>query len=95
MEKKQEIDSVVRHVNEAIRGGIAELHGDKKLAQQLNAATRLRLVTMSDQELMVLAKLLSPSLGKTAEEYYKELKQTVEEHRKTADEWTPALRGDE
>jgi hypothetical protein len=90
-DKVTEIDSVLRHVYEAIRVGIAELHRDRKLAQRLNAETKLRLVTMTDGELLLLAKMLAPPLGKSIEAYYKELSQVAEEHRRTAGDWIPEL----
>ncbi len=87
MEEKQEIDRVLHHVYAALRGGIAELDGDRKLAQRLNAETKLRLVTMSDGELVVLAKMLAPLLGKSVEAYYEEIKAVIESRRAQATEW--------
>ena len=86
-----EYDFVVHHVLEALRGGIAKLNGDEDLAQYLNAQTKLRLITMSYEELWQLAELFSPPLGRSVELSYKEIEQLVDEHRATASEWVNDL----
>lgn len=86
-----DMDSVMHHVYEAIRSGFAELDGDRNLAQRLNAETKLRLLLMSDEELLLLAKMLATLPGESVEVHYRELKQIVEEHRRTAGDWIPDL----
>jgi len=84
-------DFVVHHVLEALRGGVAKLHGDEDLAQRLNAETKLRLITMSDEELWQLAELFSPPLGRSVELSFKEIKQLVNGYRAISSEWVNDL----
>jgi hypothetical protein len=90
--ERTEYDFVVRHVVEAIRGGVAALHADKELARRLNAETKLRLITMSDEELWKLAELFSPPLGKSVESSFQDLKRLIDQYRATARQWSSDLR---
>ena len=79
-------DFVKYHLSEALRAARAEQDGDEDLSRRLHAQTKLRLITMSEQELWELAGLAS-SPEKPVESVYKVFKQAVEEHRATASEW--------
>jgi len=50
-------DYVESHLLEVLEAGLAETCGDRNLSRQLRARAKLRLVTMSDEQLRELAKL--------------------------------------
>ena len=74
------------HLEEALRGAVAEADGDEDLSRRLRAEARLRLIGMSDEELWELAKLTA-SPKKPAELVYEESKRWIEEHKATISEW--------
>jgi len=84
-------DLVRYHVQNAIRAAIAETSGWKRQAERLRAQGNLRLMVMSDEELWELAKVLSHPPARSIETAYEELKQVIEERKRTADEWMSAL----
>ncbi len=54
-------DFIEYHIVEALCGAVAEAEGNEDAARRLRAMTKLRLISMSDQEPWDLAKvLLSP-----------------------------------
>jgi len=52
-------DLVHYHLVEVLRGAQAAADGDDDLARRLRAMTKLRLITMSEEELWRLAELTS------------------------------------
>jgi len=87
-----ETDSVIlHHILVALGAAVAEMEGDEDLSQRLHTETRLRLLSMSDEELWELAKLGSHPPERPVELVYKQIKQAVEEHRATASEWMDDL----
>ena len=84
-------DFVEHHIVEAFRGGLAEANGDENLARRLRAQAKLRLICMSDEELWELAKLNSSPPERPVEPVYKAFKQTIEEHKVTANDWASDL----
>ncbi len=79
------------HLAQALRGGVAEADGNDELARRLHAETKLRLMSMSDQELWELARLTSPSPEKPVELAYQNYKRAIEELRATKSEWLTDL----
>ena len=79
------------HMAEALHGGVAEAAGNNELAQQLRAETKLRLVSMSDEELWELAKLMVSPPERPVQQVYGELKHSVEELKATRSEWLTDL----
>ena len=75
------------YLREALHGTTAEMDGDEDLSRRLHAETRLRLISMSDEELWELARLTSSPPERPAELAYEQIKQGVEECRATASEW--------
>jgi hypothetical protein len=80
-------DLVQHHLIEAVRGAAAEAEGNDRLARQLHAATRLRLITMSDDELWHLSEVMAASLGKPVDLVFEKFKESIARHRLTAAEW--------
>jgi len=50
-------DYVESHLRESLEAGLAETFGDEKLSRKLRAKAKLRLITMSDEQLKELARL--------------------------------------
>ena len=86
-----EIRPAVRHVIEALQSAAAEVDGNEELAKHTMAETRLRLISMNDDELRDLAAIFAILGGKPFGECYRQFKQSVEEHRITMAEWLPYL----
>ena len=80
-------DFIRYHLREALYAAAAEADGDEDLARQLHAGTKLRLISMTDEELWELAKQTSSPPEMPIELAYKGHKQKVEELRATASEW--------
>lgn len=83
--------SLKHHLIEAVRAAAAEAEGKKELARCLHAATKLRLINMSDDELWELALILAIPQGKPVQQAFHEFKQAVEEHKATRKEWMKDL----
>ena len=83
-----ETDSVIiHHILVALGAAVAKMEGDEDLSRRLHAETKLRLISMSDEEIWELAKLGSHPPERPVELVYEQIKQAVEEHRATASEW--------
>ncbi len=52
-------ESLKHHLIEAVRAAAAETEGKEELARRLHAATRMRLIGMSDDELWDLAVMIA------------------------------------
>ncbi len=81
----------MRHLSEVLDGAIAEADGNETLSRLLRARAKLRLVTMSDEELQELAKLLACPPQRPIEMVYQALKSAIAELKQTAKEWTKDL----
>ncbi len=75
------------HLVEALLGGVADVEGNDALSRRLRAEVKLRLISMSDEELWELAKLTASPPEKPVELLYKEHKHAIEDIRSTASEW--------
>lgn len=84
----QNRDLIINHLREALAGAIAEADGDETLSSHLRTRTKLRFISMSDEELQELAKFVSRPPERPFEMVYQKLKGEVEELRQTAAEWT-------
>lgn len=84
-------DFVRHHVVWALRAGVADADGDEDLSRRLHAQTRLRLISMSDEELWQLTKLISSPPERPVELVYEKFKQAIEEWKATASEWVGDL----
>ncbi len=84
-------DFVIRHLRQVLVDGIAEPDGNESLARRLHARTKLRLITMSDEELQELAKSVACPPERPMEIVYQELKCKIAELKQTAIEWTKDL----
>ena len=84
-------DFTRRHIIWALCAGAADADGDEDLSRRLRAQTKLRLITMSNEELRELAELNSSPPEKPVELVYKGFKQAIEEHRATVSEWTKGI----
>ena len=69
---------VIKHFLDALTGGMAEAEGNKVLADQLRAQTKLRLVTMSEEEMQEYARFVACPPERPFETVYLELKSEVE-----------------
>ncbi|PIU56301.1 MAG: hypothetical protein COS88_03015 [Chloroflexi bacterium CG07_land_8_20_14_0_80_51_10] len=79
------------HVLSSIRAAMAESNGYEEEAERLRAQANLRLMVMSEEELRELARMLSFLPSRPPEAAYDEIKQAIEDHKQTADEWIGAL----
>jgi uncharacterized protein YjiS (DUF1127 family) len=86
-----EIKPAVQHVIEALQAAAADVDGNEEKAKRIMAETRLRLLSMNDDELRDLAAIFAILRGKPFDECYQQFKQSVEEHRETMEEWLPYL----
>ena len=80
-------DMVRYHVLSSIKASVAEANGYPEEAEKMRAQGNLRLMLMTEEELRELARMLSYLPSRPAEAVYDELKQVIEEHRDSADEW--------
>jgi hypothetical protein len=80
---------VESHLVEALIAGLAEISGNEELSKQLRARAKLRLITMSDEQLWELARLTSG--GKLVEQTYERFKRAVGELIATHSEWAKDL----
>ena len=83
-----EIKPAVQHVIEALQAA-ADVDGNEEMAKRIMTETRLRLLSMNDDELRDLAAIFAILRGKPFDECYRQFKQSVEEHRETMEEWLP------
>ncbi len=79
------------HLSRALLGAVAEAEGNEGLAH-LRAQTKLRQISMSDEELWELAKSTSPPPDLPVELAYQNHKRAIEGCRATASEWIDDLR---
>lgn len=84
-------DFVVYHVREALIGALAEVDGNKSLCRYLRARSRLRLITMTEEELWGLSEMVAYSPERSTEEVYQGLKRNIEEYKQTLKEWIKDL----
>ncbi|GAH54408.1 unnamed protein product [marine sediment metagenome] len=82
-------DFIRYHLRVALYAAVAELNGDEDLARRLHTETKLRLISMTDEELWELAK--QTSFHKRVELVYKGYKQKIEELKTTPNEWMKDL----
>ncbi len=80
-------DFVKYHLVEASFGAIAEADGNEALSRRLHAQTKLRLITMSEEELWELAKITSYPPERPVELAYEDHKRAIEKIKATASEW--------
>lgn len=77
-------DVVQYHLREALQAGLAEMIGDHGLARYLRAETKMRLVSMSEDDLWELVRVTCPP-DKTFEQVYMNYRQAIEELKASAD----------
>jgi len=84
-------DDVVKyHVLEALHAGVVEMSGDKELAHSLRAETKMRLISMSEEDLWELARVTCPP-HKTFEQVYVSFKEEIDELKVSSSEWMKDL----
>jgi len=84
-------DFVIRHLREALVAVVAEADGNERLSRRLHARAKLRLITMSDEDLRELAKVVSCPPDRPVEIVYEEIKGEIDELKQTATEWMKDL----
>ncbi len=84
-------DFVKYHLLKASLGVFAEADGNEALSWRLHAQTKLRLISMSEEELWELAKLTAYPPEKPVELVYEECKRAIEKIKATASEWMKDL----
>jgi len=84
-------DFVKYHLYETLLGGVAEADGNDALSRRLHAQARLRLISMSDEELCQLAKLTASPPERSVELTYQGYKREIKKIRATASEWLTDL----
>jgi len=83
-------DVVKYHICEALRAGLAELHGNRELSHSLRAETKMRLISMSEEELWKLARVTCPP-HKNFEQVYTGFKESIDKLKISANEWMKDL----
>jgi hypothetical protein len=78
------------HLREALRASLAESEGAPILSGNLHAETKMRLISMSEDDLWELAMVTCPP-EKTVEQVWSSLMERVDELRESADEWMKDL----
>ena len=78
---------VEQHIVDCVRAAVVEANGEEKRAERLRAQAKLRLVSMTDDEVWELAKKTCFPPKRTAEDAYRDIKQTIEEYKESADTW--------
>ena len=81
-------DYVESHLLESLEAGLAETFGDEKLSRKLRAKVKLRLITMSDEQLQELARLTAGE--RPVGQIYEGFKKVVKELASRT-EWTKDL----
>lgn len=82
-------DAVRYHLREVLRAALAEAKGDSVLSRSLNAETKMRLISMSEEDLWELARVTCPP-HKTFEQVYMSFREVIDE-LKTSREWMKDL----
>lgn len=79
MGKEAASSYVESHLMEALVAGLAETGGDEELSSRLRARAKLRLITMSDEQLWELARLTSGErpVGPVYDGFKREIKELV------------------
>ncbi|MDD5537354.1 MAG: response regulator [Candidatus Omnitrophica bacterium] len=88
-------DYVFYHLREALVQALADIDGNETLSRYLRARSRLRLITMSKNELQELTRLVSQCTNRPAETVYKELESKIAELRQPANELLKEFEKDE
>ena len=83
-------DVVKYHILEALRAGVAEVTGDRELSRSLRAETKMRLISMSEEDLWELARVTCPP-HETFEQVYGSFKEEIDELKVSASEWMKDL----
>jgi hypothetical protein len=87
----QSRDFAFYHVREALASAIAEASGSETVSRCLHAQAKLRLITMSDEDLQELSRLLACPPERPVETAYQGLKDAIEDLKQTACEWIKDL----
>ena len=82
------------HLCEGLHAAVAESDGDEDLSRRVHAEAKLRLMSMTGEDLRELAKLASSFLDRPVEVSYQETKRAIAQHRVTASEWLNDLKID-
>jgi len=83
-------DVVKYHILEALSTAVAELDGDENLSRRLHAETKMRLISMSEEEIWELAMVTCPPY-KTFEQVYVSFKEVIDELKVSASAWMKDL----
>jgi len=84
-------DLVKYHLRGAIFASIAESAGNENLSRRLHSEVKLRLISMSDEELWELAKRTADPPVRPVELSFEGHKREAEKYRATASEWMDDL----
>ena len=79
------------HIVGVVRGSLAEADGDENLSRRLRAETKLRLVSMSDDELWALAEITACPPIRPVEQVYEQIKQAIEHYKTNSRSWVADL----
>jgi len=82
---------VIYHLREALVEALADIDGNDSLCRYLRARSRLRLITMTEEELQELAKLVAQHTNRPAETVYHEFKVKTMELKQASAEWLKDL----
>jgi len=89
--ENQSRNFVKSHFCRALACALAEAEGNDKLSRSLSAQSRLRLITMSDEELEELSRLVSHYTDRPVEKVYRGFKNKSGELRQSFPDWGKSL----
>ena len=81
------LNFVEQHIIDCIRAAVIEADGDLGKAARMRSQGKLRLVCMSEEEIWELAGRTSCPPGRSVEEAYRDIKQTVAEYKASTGGW--------
>lgn len=84
-------DYIIYHTCETLVAALAEAEASEKLVRHLRARSRLRLITMSEEELQTLAQLTASPPDRTVETAYRGLLEEISGLKRTSAEWMKDL----
>ncbi len=87
MDSRPRLSYIEQHVIDCVRAAIAEMAGEEERASRIRAQGKLRMMCMSEEELLELAKLTCYSSKKSIKEASADLKDLIAKYEATSDDW--------
>ena len=88
---KQARDYALYHMHDALLGALADAEGNEAVARRASIRARIRLITMSGEELKELAQIISHYTNRPEDVVRQELSDRITKLKQTASEWLDSL----